>query len=72
MTNNSKQSEGKGIKEKIKDFLNYIFAPRVTVYKSEMSQTEMNKVMPDMSKAFKMMDNAFEEMDKQFKKLNNL
>lgn len=67
-----KSSEGKGIKEKIKDLLNYIFAPRITVYKCEMSQTEMNKVMPDMSKAFKKMDKAFEEMDKQFKKFNNL
>lgn len=60
------------MKQKIKEFLNYIFAPRVTIYKSEMTQTEMNKIMPDMSKAFKMVDNVFEEMEKQFKKLEKL
>jgi len=54
--------------DKIADFLNRIFAPRVTIYKNictteqKISQREMEKVTKTMDKTFKVIDEMFKKL----------
>ena len=60
---------------KLKQFLQDIFAPRVVhyhVYSKEMKpeqEKEFNKVFQNMDKTFEQMDRTFKSMDDLFKKL---
>jgi hypothetical protein len=55
--------------KKIKDFLNYIFAPRVTIYKNTTKQNISNK---EAEKIFKHMDRHFKLIDKMFRNLDKI
>jgi len=58
------------MKQKIKNFLRYIFAPRITVYTSEKGLSEENwkAIGEDLDKVFEDMHDAFKRMDKFFHK----